>query len=43
MNFIEVLTQVRRQFGIITLSKGDIEWLCRKIIKENKEVFEALA
>jgi NTP pyrophosphatase (non-canonical NTP hydrolase) len=40
----EACTQIRRKLGFINPnSKEDIEWMCRKIIEENKEVFDALA
>jgi len=44
MNVKEAYTEVRRKLGFINPnSKDDIEWMCRKIIKENQKVFDALA
>jgi hypothetical protein len=43
MKFLEAVTEVRRRMGFITMSKGDVEWMCRKIINDNREVFDALA
>jgi NTP pyrophosphatase (non-canonical NTP hydrolase) len=44
MNVKEASNEVRRKLGFINPnSKSDIEWMCRKIIEENKEVFDALA
>ena len=43
MNLYEASKTVRRRMGIITISKSDIEWLCKKIVCENQKVFDALA
>jgi hypothetical protein len=43
MNFIEAFTEVRRRMGFIGFSKSDTEWLCRKIVNDNRKVFDALA
>jgi len=44
MNIREACIETRRKLGFINPnSKSDIEWMCRKIIEEHKEVFDALA
>ena len=43
MNFIQALNEVRRKMGIITQSKEDVIWMCEKIVRENKKVFDNLA
>lgn len=44
MKFREAVTEVRRKIGIIYLNnKEDFEWLLRKDIEKNKELFDALA
>lgn len=42
MNFTEAFTEVRRKMGIIYLTASDTEWLCRKIVNGNREVFDSL-
>jgi hypothetical protein len=43
VNFFEAVTQIRRKMGLILPIQSDIEWQCRKIINDNREVFDALA
>ena len=43
MNFFEAVTEIRRKMGFIYPTKSDTEWLCRKIVNDNREVFDALA
>jgi hypothetical protein len=44
MNFFESLIETRRRMGIINpFDRADLEWCCRKIINENKKVFDELA
>jgi hypothetical protein len=44
MRFVDALNEVRRKIGVINLNdKSDVEWMCRKIINDNREVFDALA
>lgn len=43
MNFKETITECRRKTGFIKPNdRSDIEWMCNKIINENREVFDAL-
>ena len=43
MDIRSAITEVRRKIGIIFPdNKGDIEWICRKVISQNKKVFEGL-
>jgi hypothetical protein len=44
MKLREALTECRRRAGFLfPASTGDIEWFVRKNIRENPEVYEALA
>jgi hypothetical protein len=44
MNFKDSVNEVRRKLGFLyPNSKEDTEWMIRKIIKENQEVFDRLA
>lgn len=43
MNFLEAVTEVRRKMGFVGFSRADIEWQCRKIVNDNREVFDSLA
>jgi hypothetical protein len=43
MNFKETCIELRRRVGILNPnSKEDIEWMVKKIIRENQEVFDRL-
>jgi len=42
MRFVDALTEVRRKMGILFLNRSDIEYLCRKVVSENQEVFDRL-
>ena len=42
MKFWDAVTEVRRKMGILLQTKGDIEWICRKVVSENREVFDRL-
>ena len=43
MNFTQAMNEVRRKMGFILPTKEDIEWKTKRIIEENREVFDALA
>jgi hypothetical protein len=43
MNLFDAITEVRRRMGIIFMTKGDIEWIAKKFINENREVFDKLS
>jgi NTP pyrophosphatase (non-canonical NTP hydrolase) len=44
MNLRDGVSEVRRKIGVLRPNnKADIEWLCRKIVEENREVFDRLA
>ena len=44
MKFLDALTEVRRKIGVIKpYDKADLYWMCDKIVRENKKVFDALA
>ena len=43
MKVFDAITEVRRKIGIIfPNNKEDIEWMCKKIVVDNKEVFDKL-
>ncbi len=42
MKFFEALTEVRRKMGIILRTESDMIWLCNKVVRENKKVFDSL-
>jgi hypothetical protein len=44
MNLYDALNEVRRKIGVINPNnKEDLEWAVRKLINENRKVFDALA
>lgn len=43
MKFLEAVTEVRRKMGFVGFNRADIEWQTRKIINDNRGVFDALA
>ena len=44
MNLCDAFNMVRRKMGVILpYSKGDLEWYTRKVIGENRMVFDRLA
>ena len=43
MNLFEAITEVRRKMGFIFINQSDTEWLCRKIVNDNRKVFDSLA
>ena len=42
MRLFDAVTDVRRKMGLILPIKGDIEWMCRNVVSENREVFDRL-
>ena len=43
MNLFKAVTEVRRKMGLIYPTQSDTEWLCRKIVSDNRKVFDELA
>lgn len=44
MRVREAVTEIRRRLGLLNpYDEGDIVWFCERIVRENKEVFDALA
>ena len=43
MNLLEAITEVRRKLGIVLPIESDMIWLCEKVVRENKKVFDALS
>jgi hypothetical protein len=44
MNFLEACNEIRRRMGFIfPWSKADIYWFIEKEVRENQELFDALA
>ena len=44
MNLCDALNEVRRKLGFINyFDRADLEWACRRVIGENRGVFDRLA
>lgn len=43
MKLKEAIAEVRHRLGLLSIfNKSDVEWIARKIVAENQEVFDRL-